>query len=517
MKASMVDQNGSLTNDSMKKDHYLYQLMIPSDVDLNCYIDRFNVYEPLNTSVLRSNLPIVNDNFQNIEPVELHPNEQPFDPVAVIEGDGVNENPVVTIEMFSWNGMNQMHLTSSNISQFLIENGLGGNTHWLADDGFSFLNSIRFLFKQFRNLDFILSSILDMFNKVTQAELSQFYPEDCNYDKYQNDLLEYFRTGDRFSTIHNAIIQLAPVLFNVRIYTLENGPSNNLLIKSIGDHEYTDYIIIQMNKPLKMEYYYYSIVTPADFVSTVRITPSTAANPHGSSLFIENVVSSIRVERPKISVCSDSDSTDSDGSKARREKRKKCYHPFVRLYKSYKDRLDEFNGTNQMINTNLRMYLHTNRETGIADLYRANTYTATAGGVQIGAFFTSDTDSFPSHQFVAIQPFRENLNFLYFQNPLVDPLCYPLLFLHGTPGYSGDIPHNRASLLKLLQQYMVDAYVKTERNRLDYIEANQHTLRRDSYTGLTDYLRTVAEEENRDVGSIYILPSTFTGSERYMR
>lgn len=129
---------------------------------------------------------------------------------------------------------------------------------------------------------------------------------------------------------------------------------------------------------------------------------------------------------------------------------------------------------------------------------------------------------------------------------MVDPLCYPLLFLHGTPGYSGDIPHNRASrrgnmgrvsmrefyahrlsyrlnthlmfqTQKLLQQYMVDAYVKTERNRLDYIEANQHTLRRDSYTGLTDYLRTVAEEENRDVGSIYILPSTFTGSERYMR
>ena len=121
-----------------------------------------------------------------------------------------------------------------------------------------------------------------------------------------------------------------------------------------------------------------------------------------------------------------------------------------------------------------------------------------------------------------------------------------MLFPFGTVGFSDNIPHYRASrrgrfgtvsirefyayrlsyrlkaksifkCSKLFQQYMVDAYVKVERDRLNYIEANQHIFRTNSYHGLMDYLRTVADNEDTSIGSIYILPSTFVGSERYMR
>lgn len=68
---------------------------------------------------------------------------------------------------------------------------------------------------------------------------------------------------------------------------------------------------------------------------------------------------------------------------------------------------------------------------------------------------------------------------------------------------------------KLTQQYFVDAYIKTEGNRLNFIKMNQSKLRAETYKCLADYLQS-------DAGGIYpgkaiILPSSFQGSPRNMQ
>jgi flagellar biosynthesis GTPase FlhF len=67
---------------------------------------------------------------------------------------------------------------------------------------------------------------------------------------------------------------------------------------------------------------------------------------------------------------------------------------------------------------------------------------------------------------------------------------------------------------KLYQQYLVDAYVKVEQDRLDFIKYNQKTLKAENYKALNDYLQTTADEQGKKVGKTVILPSSFKGSPR---
>ena len=69
---------------------------------------------------------------------------------------------------------------------------------------------------------------------------------------------------------------------------------------------------------------------------------------------------------------------------------------------------------------------------------------------------------------------------------------------------------------RLFQQWIVDSYVKIERDRIEYIQRNQKQLRVESYRGLVDHLNNTANDMNCQVGKIFILPSTFVGSPRYM-
>uniref|UniRef100_A0A8C5PXT8 ATP-dependent DNA helicase n=1 Tax=Leptobrachium leishanense TaxID=445787 RepID=A0A8C5PXT8_9ANUR len=69
---------------------------------------------------------------------------------------------------------------------------------------------------------------------------------------------------------------------------------------------------------------------------------------------------------------------------------------------------------------------------------------------------------------------------------------------------------------KLTQQYFVDAYVKTEGNRLNYVRQNQSKLRVEKYTGLMDHLQNAAHEQGLIPGKAVILPSSFQGSPRNM-
>ena len=96
----------------------------------------------------------------------------------------------------------------------------------------------------------------------------------------------------------------------------------------------------------------------------------------------------------------------------------------------------------------------------------------------------------------------------------VDPMCYPILFPRGDQGWHDGMQNvaeyrtstrNRLTMQqfygyrlavrsgfsaihssgKLFQQYLVDAYVKTEGCRLFFIRRNQAQLRVDLYSGIT--------------------------------
>ncbi|GBN61691.1 hypothetical protein AVEN_217227-1 [Araneus ventricosus] len=69
---------------------------------------------------------------------------------------------------------------------------------------------------------------------------------------------------------------------------------------------------------------------------------------------------------------------------------------------------------------------------------------------------------------------------------------------------------------KLFQQYIVDAYVKTEGSRLNYLRNNKKTLIIEHYKGLLDALNSRALNQGVRTGKLIILPSTFQGSPRHM-
>ncbi|CAF1123354.1 unnamed protein product [Rotaria magnacalcarata] len=70
---------------------------------------------------------------------------------------------------------------------------------------------------------------------------------------------------------------------------------------------------------------------------------------------------------------------------------------------------------------------------------------------------------------------------------------------------------------KILQQYIVDAYVKTEQNRLAFHRQNQKILRVELYKGLMDHLASETAIQRSKLGRIISLPSNFQGSSRAMQ
>ncbi|CAL0322783.1 unnamed protein product [Lupinus luteus] len=118
-----------------------------------------------------------------------------------------------------------------------------------------------------------------------------------------------------------------------------------------------------------------------------------------------------------------------------------------------------------------------------------------------------------------------------------DPMQYPILFPYGTYGwdinktshngrritcreyysYMLQIRHNDQSLLlrsgRLLQQYVVDNYVKVEAGRLRWIRQNQNNIRAEVYQGLQDALHE-GQYNAANIGQRTILPSSFIGSRR---
>lgn len=129
-------------------------------------------------------------------------------------------------------------------------------------------------------------------------------------------------------------------------------------------------------------------------------------------------------------------------------------------------------------------------------------------------------------------------------HPSYMALQFPLLFLFGEHGWSGELRlvndgsrgdkrmtmnmfysfqlHDRFKLYALLlrggrlfQQYLVNAYISMEQNRLDYIESKQDSFRSEYLQGVHDALLR-GDSDGHDVGKRTILPASFTGGPRYM-
>ncbi|KAL7598971.1 hypothetical protein Lser_V15G23940 [Lactuca serriola] len=129
-------------------------------------------------------------------------------------------------------------------------------------------------------------------------------------------------------------------------------------------------------------------------------------------------------------------------------------------------------------------------------------------------------------------------------HPAYMPFQYPLLFPFGEDGWSPRMRsrtnsecsdrnitvnmyysyqlHARSNMFSLLlcggrlfQQYIVDAYICVEQNRLDYVQNHQEQLRSEYVSGVYDALSR-GDSEGRFIGRRIFLPASFVGGPRYM-
>ncbi|GJY69946.1 hypothetical protein Tco_0472928 [Tanacetum coccineum] len=92
------------------------------------------------------------------------------------------------------------------------------------------------------------------------------------------------------------------------------------------------------------------------------------------------------------------------------------------------------------------------------------------------------------------------------------PPMFAQLYIYDT---QNEIDNRIKCVRRLCQQFIVDAYTMIERERMSYIKNQQKDLRSETYSKL----EKLAQEEDSGVklrGKKVVLPSSFTGSPRYM-
>ena len=219
--------------------------------------------------------------------------------------------------------------------------------------------------------------------------------------------------------------------------------------------------------------------------------------------------------------------------------------PFAAAFKMMQEvEQDEMNRLKQG-NHNLpvlRMIFDINREVHLNKRYNLPVEN------EVAAIFVGENSEVPTYRHIAIYPRNQGLQTISILHPHCDPMTYPILFPCGDQGWYPEIDktdqpktrtrkRNRVSMLqfysyrlavrktfsaihygcKLFQQYIVDAYVKTEQNRLAFHRQNQKVLRVEFYQGLMDHIASDAAIGGLKPGRIIILPSTFQGSPRAMQ
>ncbi|XP_046745540.1 uncharacterized protein LOC124410885 [Diprion similis] len=160
---------------------------------------------------------------------------------------------------------------------------------------------------------------------------------------------------------------------------------------------------------------------------------------------------------------------------------------------------------------------------------------------EVAVVFSTMVDGEIPESYVTVRnKTTKTLQYVSSMDPNVEPWIYPLLYPFGTRGWHRDLPCvnknrrvTRAAYVKyrmairndfnpflmgrrLFQQWIVDSYVKIEKDRIEFCKSHQTQLRAESYQGLIDHLKRGAAEANTHVGKIVILPSTFVGSPRNM-
>ncbi|RCN43056.1 hypothetical protein ANCCAN_10937 [Ancylostoma caninum] len=159
---------------------------------------------------------------------------------------------------------------------------------------------------------------------------------------------------------------------------------------------------------------------------------------------------------------------------------------------------------------------------------------------EVAVVFVGEDESAQATRSFAVHPRGGGLQMISDTDPHCDPLCYPLLFPTGEHGWHDGMRkrnaqggHSRVTQREyyshilqergtfnplhyagsLFQQYVVDAYVRMEQNRLQWHRVNQSKLRAENYKALQDYM--VGDEAMEGPpGRRIILPSSYPGSRR---
>lgn len=218
------------------------------------------------------------------------------------------------------------------------------------------------------------------------------------------------------------------------------------------------------------------------------------------------------------------------------------HSPFIRIYKTAQERLATQAGDFRiLLNPQMRLILQSG-----ADRRRENLPTATElAGILPDEF----TDESRRDILLAVrEPGRNDpqLHRVAVTHAAYMPLHYVLLFPSGEYGWHYGMqlrdarqtrqrtrleqrPFYRFRLhtrnyewsplffaARLFQQYIVDAFVACETTALDWLRTHQDRIRADVYSGLAD---TLIRDDvvPAAIGRRFILPSSFTGGDRFMQ
>ncbi|XP_073418380.1 uncharacterized protein [Dendrobates tinctorius] len=210
-------------------------------------------------------------------------------------------------------------------------------------------------------------------------------------------------------------------------------------------------------------------------------------------------------------------------------------NPFAQAFKMMKDLIDQ-RGYDQSPGRATQITKDRQHDPRRYNLPTAN---------EVAAVFVSDDGEPPIKRDIPVHPIgQRGLQNIVNHGSNCDPMVYPFIFPYGEHGWQPGIRkqgrtakrkshemeeefyayrlQDRQSfnpLLhsgKLTQQYINDAYLKVEAQRLDWNRQNQKKLRVELYVRLMDYINSRAEQQNLRPGRIVILPSSFTVGKRAM-
>ncbi|XP_058796825.1 uncharacterized protein LOC131667435 [Phymastichus coffea] len=149
---------------------------------------------------------------------------------------------------------------------------------------------------------------------------------------------------------------------------------------------------------------------------------------------------------------------------------------------------------------------------------------------EVAAIFSTTPDGEIPESYVTIRNKNTKvLKCVSTMDPNVEPWIYPLFYPYGSQGWHRNLERikindndinrrvTRLAYTKFKIAWVVDAYVKIEKDRIQWCKDNQKQIKADTYQGLHDYLHKSTNDIDGQVGKTVILPSTFLGSPRHMQ